>query len=233
MSVETIEARIAEHRAAKDKAASEIAEIHEQRKRLLLAGDIDAIEDVDAKIRRLEISVEIAAARHASLNADLYLARAERQRWANVGATNFVMPDRDDLARLIEIVREAEPDLRFDDDEFRRAFWDASDLLRMRRQSSISGSAFLAAIIAHGDIFWQRGDQALGVVMALALNKNHGRPCSNRWRDIASARAGLLEPISPAGRRSSSYPTRPVRFYEQGADGQMHETDPIAPLWVQ
>ena len=127
------------------------------------------------------------------MNADLYLAREERKRWANVSATNFTMPDSDELARLMEIVREAEPDLRFDDDDFRRAFWavgqmwraaeidksryfvsyvdDASDLLRMRRQSDVSGSALLAAVIAHGDIRWRRGDAALGVTLEVALDK--------------------------------------------------------------
>jgi hypothetical protein len=111
---------------------------------------------------------------------------------------------------------------------------DASDLLRLRRQSDVSGSSFLAAVIAHGDIHWQRGDAALGVTLEVALDKNHGRSCSNRWRDIIAGKASLLEPVSPAGQRaSSSYPTRPVRILEEGADGAMHETAPISPLWVQ
>jgi hypothetical protein len=248
MTVESIESQIAEHRVAKDKATSEISELQDQRKKLLLAGDIAAIEDVDAKIRRLAIVAEIAEARSAALNADLYWARAERQRWANVTSTGFVMPDRHELARLMEIVREAEPDLRFDDDEFRRAFWstgqmwradaldkgryfvsyvdDATDMLRMRRQSGISGSAFLAAIIAHGDIMWQRSDPALGVTLEVALDKNHGRPCSNRWRAILSGQASLLVPVTTGVSRAQSDMIPRPKFYEEGSDGRRHEFHP-------
>jgi hypothetical protein len=257
LSLTELESAMASNRAAKADVEREIAKLRDHRQRTLLSGDIDAIEEIDTQIRRHEIEVEIAAARIQSLNGDLYLAREERKRWANFAATNFVMPDSDELARLIEIVREAEPDLRFDDEEFKRSFWavgqmwraaeidksryfvsyvdDASDLLRLRRQSSVSGSSFLAAAIAHGDIFWQRGDAALGVVTAVALNKNHGRQCSNRWRDLLADRASLLESISPAGQRASSstYPHRGVTVYQEGTDGAMHETDPIAPLWVQ
>jgi hypothetical protein len=257
MTVERIEARMREERTAGDEAKREVAELQNQRKKLLLAGDIDAIEELDRRIRRLGISVEIVEAKSASLNGDLHLARAERQRWANVASTSFTMPDHDELARLIEIVREAEPDLRFDDDEFRRAFWacgqmwrtdslsreryfvsfvdDGSDLLRMRRQSSISGASFLAAIIAHGDVFWQRADPGLGVVLSAALDKNHGRPCSNRWRDIVAGDASLLEPIYPAGQRagSSTYPHRGVTIYREGPDGSMCEVDPNTNSWMQ
>ena len=123
MTVERIEARIREERTASDEAKSEISVLQRDRKELLLAGDVDAIEKLDAKIHRQGIMAEIAAARIQSLNGDLYLARAERQRWANVSATNFTMPDHDELSQLAQIVREAEPDLRFDDDEFKRSFW--------------------------------------------------------------------------------------------------------------
>jgi hypothetical protein len=248
MSVERIESKIAEHRAARDAARREVAELQSRRKELLLIGDIGAIEELDRKIRRLGIVAEIAVAKGASFNANLYLARAERQRWANVSATNFVMPDSDELARLIEIVREAEPDLAFDDDSFKRAFWacgqmwradaldkgryfvsyvdDATDMLRMRRQSGVTGSAFLAAIIAHGDVYWQREDPALGVVQAAALDKNHGRPCSNRWRDIITCRASLLEPVTPGVSRAHSDMIPRPKFYEEGSDGRMHEFHP-------
>jgi hypothetical protein len=256
MTVEQIEARMREERTAGDEAKSEISDLQRDRKELSLAGDVDAIETVDAKIRRSGIAVEIAAARMQSLNGDRYLARAERQRWANVSATNFTMPDHDELSQLATIVREAEPDLRFDDEEFKRSFWacgqmwradaidksryfvsyvdDASDLLRLRRQSDVSGSSFLAAIIAHGDVRWQRADPALGVALEVALDKNHGWPCSNRWRDLLADRASLLEPISPAGQRdsSSTYPHRGVTVYREGPDGAMTKVDPNTNSWA-
>jgi hypothetical protein len=254
LSLTELESAMASNRAAKADVEREIAKLRDHRQRTLLTGDVNAIEEIDKQIRRHEIEVEIAAARCASLNGDLYIARAERERWANVAATNFVMPDSDALARLIEIVREAEPDLRFDDDEFRRAFWacgqmwrtdslsreryfvsfvdDGSDLLRMRRQSSISGASFLAAIIAHGDVFWQRADPDVGVVLSAALDKNHGRPCSNRWRDLLANRASLLEPISPSGQRASSYPHRGVTVYREGPDGAMTKVDPNTNSWA-
>jgi hypothetical protein len=255
MTVEQIETKMREERAAGDEAKREIAELQDRRQKLLLAGDVDAVEKLDRKVHRLEISVEIAEARIKSLNGDLYLARAERQRWANVASTGFVMPVRDDLARLIDIVRKAEPELRFNDDEFARAFWavgqmwrsdaldtsryftsyvdDAADFLRMRRQSDVGGGAFLAAIISHGDVAWQRGDQALGVVMAVALDKNHGRPCSNRWRDLLAGRASLLEPLQPRNAHASStYPHRGVTVYREGPDGAMCEVDPNTNQWA-
>ena len=109
---------------------------------------------------------------------------------------------------------------------------DASDLLRLRRQSDVSGSAFLAAVIAHGDIFWQRGDKALGVVVAAALDKNHGRPCSNRWRSVLDGQP-LLEPVTPGVVRARSDLIPRPAFYEADARGRMVEFDPAKPVWAR
>jgi hypothetical protein len=130
LSLTELESATASNRADKTDVEREIAKLRDHRQRTLLSGDIDAIEEIDTQIRRHEIEVEIAAARIQSLNGDLYLAREERKRWANFAATNFVMPDSDELARLIEIVREAEPDLRFDDEEFKRSFWAVGQMWR-------------------------------------------------------------------------------------------------------
>jgi hypothetical protein len=43
MTVERIESRIREEIAARDKATSQVSELQEQRKKLLLAGDVDAM----------------------------------------------------------------------------------------------------------------------------------------------------------------------------------------------
>jgi hypothetical protein len=93
----------------------------------------------------------------------------------------------------------------------------------------------MVAILAWGDVQHRAADAAFGQLTEVAIAKiNQGTPARARWREVLNG-APLQPPLPPRGMRASSstYPSRPVRILEQGADGQMHETGPIAPLWVQ
>ncbi len=142
-------------------------------------------------------------------------------------------------------------------DEFRRAFFavgrmgriaeaspdryfsaivdDVNRVLSAHRHKAVEGDAAMCAILAWGDVQHRPADAAFGQMTEVAIARiGQGSPARARWREILNG-APLLEPLPPRGMHASSstYPTRPVRIYEKGADGQMHETDPVAPSWVQ
>jgi hypothetical protein len=101
--------------------------------------------------------------------------------------------------------------------------------LSAHRHKAVEGDAAMCAILAWGDVAHRPADAAFGQLTEVALARiNQGSPSRPVWRDILAGQANLLAPLPPRGMRSSSasYPTRPVKFYEEGADGQMHESDP-------
>ena len=143
-------------------------------------------------------------------------------------------------------------------DEFRRAFFavgrmgriaepspdryfsaivdDVNRVLSAHRHKEVEGDAAMCAILAWGDVAHRPADAAFGQLTEVALARiNQGTPARPAWREILTGKANLVAPLPPRSMRSSSasYPTRPVRILEEGADGQMRESDPIAPLWVQ
>jgi hypothetical protein len=251
-SLAQLENSMASVRAAKADAEREIAVFHDRRKKLLLSGDIDAIEEIDRQIRRHGIEAEVADAKAGALRGDIYIAREEARRWAGV-----TMPTDDELAKLLDIVAAAHPgEFRYNLNEFRRAFFacgrlgrlsepstdryfvssldDANEILRAHRLESVSGDMLLAAAIAWGDVSWRAADKDVGGQLEVSFAKlNTGSPVISRWREILRG-APLQAPLPPRSTHASaSYPIRPVRIYEESPNGVMRETDPIAPLWVQ
>ena len=228
---------------------------------LLLTASVDEILKIDGEIRRQEIDGEIAQAKADALRSDIYWARENAKRYAGVIMPGddelerllaIVTPHRPlrcpaSTTRHVQIL-----------DEFRRAFYsvgrlgrlpepsadryfvssldDANEILRAQRLQGIEGDTMLAAALAWGDVVWRAPDKAIGQGQEIGLARLHqGSPARPVWREILTDRADVLAPLPSRGMRSSaaSYPTRPVKIYQQGADGQMHETAPIAPLLVQ
>jgi hypothetical protein len=108
-------------------------------------------------------------------------------------------------------------------------------VLNARRLSDVGGDAAMCAILAWGDSQHRPSDAAFGQLTEVAIAKiNQGTPARPVWREILAGRADVLAPLPPRGMRASaaSYPTRPVRTYQEDADGAMCEVDPIAPLRV-
>ena len=238
-------------RAAKADAQHAITELRGRRKGILLSGDVDEVERIDAQIRRHEIEVEIADAKALSLRGELHFAREEAKRW--VGVT---MPTDDELGKLLDIVAAAYPgEFRHNLEEFRRAFFacgrlgrlpepstdryfissvdDANEILRARRLKSIEGDMLLAATIAWGDLKWRAADKATGQSLEVSLARpNTGSPAIPRWREILKG-VPLQAPLPPRGMRGASYATPNVKIYRESADGAMREADPTRNLWTQ
>jgi hypothetical protein len=152
-------------------------------------------------------------------------------------ATNFVQATSKEAAAIARIVDAAHPWLGLiastDLPEFQRAFtavgfmWRtdapnskhyfhhfidaAADMLRDRwGAESVSGTALLGAVIGHADIVWMRAEPRAGVVLAVGLDLNAGKPCSNRWREVIEGRANLLPPIVPLAQREAAAAARSV-----------------------
>jgi hypothetical protein len=258
-SLAELESETAAFHTAKANAVAEIKRLQDRREPLLLTASIDEILKIDDEIRRQEIAGEIAQAKADALREDLYWARENAKRYAGVSMPSddelerllAIVTEDVDMPRLTNPSREIL-------DEFRRAFYsvarlgrlpepdagryfvssldDANETLRAQRLQGIEGDTMLAAAIAWGDVVWRAPDKAVGQWQEIGLARlNQGAPARPVWREILACRADVLAPLAPRGMRSSatSYPTRPVRILEQGADGQMHEAAPIAPLLVQ
>jgi hypothetical protein len=228
LSLSELENAMASNRAAKADVEREIAELRDRRKKLLLTGDVDAIEEIDRQIRRHGIEIEIADEKAVEVRGDLYWARENAKRYAGVA-----MPSDDELERLLSIVTEAVDLPRLDSpsreilDEFRRAFYavgrlgrlpepstdryfvssidDANEILVSHRLQSIEGDILLAAAIAWGDCAWRAADKEMGGQLEIALSKLHsGSPARAKWREILAGEANLLAPLPPRGAGAST-----------------------------
>jgi hypothetical protein len=62
---------------------------------------------------------------------------------------------------------------------------------------SVNGPAFIAAVVAHGDIGYVVADPAVGAVWEFALESYGGRPASDAWRKVL--RGEFLKPRQPSG----------------------------------
>jgi hypothetical protein len=137
----------------------------------------------------------------------------------NLPRTGFVMPDADQLARLLEIVCQEYRQFRgaFGADEFRRAFWVAGTFFRrpgpvgnvywahwvdasnqkLERVglAPISGPALLAACLAHADIAIQWPDPGVGALLEVGLDEYTGRSANNVWYDLLTGERGLMRPV--------------------------------------
>jgi hypothetical protein len=114
---------------------------------------------------------------------------------------------------------------------------DVNRVLNARRLGDVGGDAVMCALLAWGDVPHRPADAAaFGQLTEVAIAKiNQGTPAVAKWRKILSGEANLVAPLPPRGMRASSstYPSRPVRIYQEDADGVMRESPPIAPLLVQ
>jgi hypothetical protein len=61
----------------------------------------------------------------------------------------------------------------------------------------VSGPAFIAAVVAMGDIGYVPADPSLGVVWEFALESYGGRPAGDAWRK--ALRGELMSPWKPSG----------------------------------
>jgi hypothetical protein len=137
-------------------------------------------------------------------------------------STGAIQPTESEAERLLEIITRRFPwvdEHPFDVATFRLAFLAQSRFYRapatdrsryfhawVERASDlldrpVYGPAFLAAVIASGEVIYQLKDNA-GHLIELGLNEFKGRSCSNRWKLILAGQASLLEPVSrgrPAG----------------------------------
>jgi hypothetical protein len=175
-------------------------------------------------------------------------------------ATGFVCPTDAELRTLLKMVLGAHAGLREHAEategfeaEFGRAFvavgyaWrtvepvttryfsalvdDANQLLREHwRASAVSGAAFLAAVIAHGDIPWRPAERSVGQLLEVGLNPDSGLRCGNVWRQIVAGRA-LRSPLAPRKFLVDQAAPSGVQYFQQGWDGRFRETSPEADLW--
>jgi hypothetical protein len=98
---------------------------------------------------------------------------------------------------------------------------DANDMLDARGMYAIGGRDLMLAIIAHGDIVFQRpGDGALAEV---GLDRYRGLPCRNTWRQVLTGEANLLVPTPPRTVVAQNYPVPKPRLFQAGLDGRMSE----------
>ena len=98
------------------------------------------------------------------------------------------------------------------------------------------GRHMLAARLAWGDRSHRAAGQGLSVKwQEIGLAKSiRARRRAPVWREILTDRADrILAPLPPRGMRSSaaSYPTRPVKIYQQGADGSDARSLQSRPCW--
>lgn len=177
-------------------------------------------------------------------------------------STGFEQPSGEQVLALMRVVYGAQPALRESaetvDDfemEFGRAFVavgyafrlsepstsryfhsfvdDANTLLRTYWTAKpVSGTALLAAVIAHGDVPWRPANRAVGQLLEVGLDPHAGVRCSNAWRQILEGRP-LRAPLPPRKLfREAALPSA-VRVYRQERPGSPWSdvSGADGPLW--
>ena len=98
---------------------------------------------------------------------------------------------------------------------------------------SVSGSAFLAGIIAHNDVARREANPALGQVLEVGLDPHSGRPCSstNAWRSLVDGSRPLKPALPPAERLRRAQAAPPVRIFQKTPDGQLRRVGDDESLW--
>jgi hypothetical protein len=135
--------------------------------------------------------------------------------------TGAVMPSDSELERLLAIVAKHHSWLgagrdAFDLEDFRTGFWATTLFFRTpaprqdRRFSSyiehiedvfdtrVGGPSFLAAIIATGEVPWQRQDLSAGRLLEIGVDPYSGMTSRNAWRRVVTGEASLLAPVARA-----------------------------------
>ncbi len=92
----------------------------------------------------------------------------------------------------------------------------ASALLTQAGRQSISGGAFLTAVIAAGDVCFQL--PGAGAVLEVGLDEYRGRPATNAWRRTLEGELLKPAPARPVGAPPDSLP-RPTVW--RGWDGKL------------
>lgn len=111
---------------------------------------------------------------------------------------------------------------------------DANALLRRYWGAKpVSGTALLAAIIAHGDVCWRPANRAVGQLLEVGLDPYSGVRCANAWRGILEGRP-LHAPLPPRRAFREAAEPSPVRLYRQ-QDGPAGPSSDVSgaegPLW--
>jgi hypothetical protein len=174
-----------------------------------------------------------------------------------VPATGFQQPSRDEAERLLRVVMKAgRPELRnaeIEADTFHRAFVATGYLYRLAQPSKtrsfgglldeanhllqitfdaspVTGAAFFAAILAHGDVCWREQNDSIGQVLEDGLDPYTGGPTANRWRDILTGTANLLAPVPPDPAYLKMMERGPTKIFKADGD-KWREVADNETLW--
>jgi hypothetical protein len=178
---------------------------------------MEELDSLKARVAALEAKVGIVKAAEAARPAPRLREEERLSIKVIQQPETFVMPSTGDLKNLLEIALQHYPMLRSSNSDseyffrgfalaFRRlgnmeraekpdqtkyvSFW-FDECIRWLRAANyhgdISGDAFIAAAIAHGDIPFVAADPSRGKVWALGLKEyGGGRSCSGAWRKVLS-----------------------------------------------
>jgi hypothetical protein len=174
-------------------------------------------------------------------------------------STGAIMPDAEQLRSLRKIVAAAHPwigggvadESDESDREFAAAFRAVGRFYRTELPDEtrsfgwivdhsnaggsehVSGSMFLAACLAAGDVNWRRGDTSVGQLLSIALNPYQGIKANNRWQAILSGTGNILAPMAPRAelvqRAARGVPV--ATLWAQGPGQSMRQIDARDPLW--
>jgi hypothetical protein len=175
--------------------------------------------------------------------------------------TGYMPPNTRELAALLKIVLAAHPLLpagmaheafldefahsfdavghlyRTDAPNSKRYFsaWieDTNIWLERQGRAPVSGNAFLAACLAHGDVPWRQANDSVGQLLEVGLHATVGRRCKNCWREILRGERTLLPPTPPDRERVRAVAPSPVKIFQENRFGNMVEFDPTTgkELW--
>ncbi len=110
---------------------------------------------------------------------------------------------------------------------------DANGLLRTYWSAkAVSGTALLAAIIAHGDVAWRPANRAVGQLLEVGLDPYSGIRCSNAWKGVLEGRP-LKAPLAPRRMFRDMAAPSPMRVFRQERPGEafVDVSGSRDPLW--
>jgi len=107
----------------------------------------------------------------------------------------------------------------------------ANELLARNGARPIDGASFWAAVLAHGDVIYQRSDTARGVLAGVGLHATTGRRCQNLHRNLLSG-ANVRGPfIPPDPARDGLDRPLPLPSFYREENGLMRRIGPTENLW--
>lgn len=168
--------------------------------------------------------------------------------------TGYTAPNATQMASLLRIVLAAHPWLgAVDQHAFARAMWATGLLYRTRETrrdkyfhswvevgnqrlteqdaEPVTGAEFMAAVIGHGDIVWQRQDARQGALLEIGVDEFRGLACQNSWRRILTGEANLLDPTPPRGSKPLPADEAPdVQIFQQDGSGRFRQLATAEPI---